>query len=991
MADYQKTVDDIQEVLYSETETEVSAFNDLVEQYNEAVKETNRRLRTCDGLLLKGHRSEAIQQSEAEPNLMEVVSILDFPGREQWAEFVEQSGMTRPQNLLSDVAADLNEAYAAEQPLAHLMRHHRLHALARSPLPTRINILRKIASHDPDSPIWEDDIRLFEKNRHNQLHSEVEAAAKEDDVHTLAQLEQEIRSSAWLERPPTTLVDRTIELHTQLRAGHARVDLEKIEKELTQAFSNFDVELGRELRARWNARAAIGVLKADDPLLELVAPSLEWLEEQDEQEQAQADYDATIAQLEQALDEGGDRGELDRLYHAAARTEWGVPELLERRLAERLQYLEVAGRRRGRLMLVGVVMVVLLIAVATAFGIYHQTRAGNVAALAASIEQLRKEGKLTGARQILDDIKANSSDLFNDPPIQKQLALLQADVAKEEGRKELRRQHIARAQMWFSKPHFGTDRNAKKELTIATELSRTDAENAEIAQVELDIETKVQQMQQEVDDSFQAEYGKVFQRFKNLGSDDLAAMETLLADANKVEARLHVSTNLKRPLKDVITKIETKHGALMERLSQERFLEQITVSVGNRTTYCRLLKEYAERFPEMSQALGFQQVAEKEEDPWKGLEEWNRLIETWEKRDLGHLKPEEAADLVSKADAMLQKHAGFPAAAKLKELKEFLVAMTQRVDEDGEIHLRLNEMLNSPTVIDFRMVQTKNGKRYYFEKNPVYIEGAGTWSFYHVVDFELTDTKRLKVEESDIANPETKDGFDWTAPQAAFSTFATEQLAGLDHTNWEGTFYKILERLQEDQRMEPILKLQLMTEILDVACRGSLCLAKAYGKDTSQLERAMVDISANWITPDDPAGRKAREAAQRLLARLEDPKAAGKRAKDHLDSLKHPWVGTHYVWVGWLCRDDGGQWMVSCPTGMEFVQEKVLVEEGIPKSGMMNSLFVLIPPSGDDPLKMEVIGKFGGKPVVSSESAAALVEGRPVFFPARIRVVPSSR
>ena len=50
-------------------------------------------------------------------------------------------GLGNPAKLLLDVAADLNEAYAIQEPLAALLQRHRMLALGHGPLKLRVDTL----------------------------------------------------------------------------------------------------------------------------------------------------------------------------------------------------------------------------------------------------------------------------------------------------------------------------------------------------------------------------------------------------------------------------------------------------------------------------------------------------------------------------------------------------------------------------------------------------------------------------------------------------------------------------------------------------------------------------------------------------------------------------------------------------------------------------------------------------------------------------------
>ncbi|HAD61294.1 MAG TPA: hypothetical protein DCG12_18805, partial [Planctomycetaceae bacterium] len=97
------------------------------------IRIANKRLRECDALLAEGHRSEAIQLAEQEPNLLEVVSILDFPELPEWNDFVVELGLTVTPELQIDIATDLNGAYSDDAPLERLMRKFRVLSLGRAP------------------------------------------------------------------------------------------------------------------------------------------------------------------------------------------------------------------------------------------------------------------------------------------------------------------------------------------------------------------------------------------------------------------------------------------------------------------------------------------------------------------------------------------------------------------------------------------------------------------------------------------------------------------------------------------------------------------------------------------------------------------------------------------------------------------------------------------------------------------------------------------
>ncbi len=118
MLDYQRIVDDLRGSLYSRDVQDLDFLRQAAAEYSMACDEVNDRLRKCGAFLRQGLRSEAIQLGENEPNLLDIVAILDFPERTEWLGMAITCGLAPPTPLKLDVAAELNQAYALEQPLA---------------------------------------------------------------------------------------------------------------------------------------------------------------------------------------------------------------------------------------------------------------------------------------------------------------------------------------------------------------------------------------------------------------------------------------------------------------------------------------------------------------------------------------------------------------------------------------------------------------------------------------------------------------------------------------------------------------------------------------------------------------------------------------------------------------------------------------------------------------------------------------------------------
>jgi len=361
-------------------------------------------------------------------------------------------------------------------------------------------------------------------------------------------------------------------------------------------------------------------------------------------------------------------------------------------------------------------------------------------------------------------------------------------------------------------------------------------------------------------------------------------------------------------------------------------------------------------------------VAKQEIALWKGIGKWDQLIDGRLKRDLTQLGPENAQALATEIAKLREQYKFLPAPEGLEPVERFLEAVSKRVDEGGnKIHLTLygEEGLNGARVVQVSMVQLRDGRKYYFRKDPIDI--GDDLSFYYFTGFDLDGTKRLKLPETQIGNPPLRNGYDWTAPQARFSRDALDQLARLNDGNWVSTFSDILLKLYSDRDIEPVLKVQLMQLVMRVAREGSYCLDKALEAQAEVLQSARLDPGANWIDPNDPEGQKARAAAQQVLARLAGFEAALSEAGKLLQSFRQPDIEGHRSqWVGWLMREPGAEWTCAAPEGV------------LDKSS--GEVVVLNVPSEDTAAEFRKIGVISdGRLRVDSQSDPSLVEGRAVF------------
>ncbi len=246
MLDYQRILDDVH-TRSTAPAARRSICSLAAGEDRSACEEVNERLRRCVSFLRRGSRSEAIQLAEIEPVLLDVVAMLDFPDRQQWCDLLAEHGITPGPPLALDLAAELNEAYVHERPLAGLLEQHRLLALARSPLRARIQVLRQLADLDMQNPVWREDLSAYEREP-RQLHKEVTAASEAGNLAVLTTLDENCAATlGWNRRRKACSRERP-------KRGRGSYDirpgrkLAQLAAALDQAHCQLDLAEGRQLR-----------------------------------------------------------------------------------------------------------------------------------------------------------------------------------------------------------------------------------------------------------------------------------------------------------------------------------------------------------------------------------------------------------------------------------------------------------------------------------------------------------------------------------------------------------------------------------------------------------------------------------------------------------------------------------------------------------------------------------------------------------------------
>src|SRR6185369_14900692 len=84
----------------------------LAGDYAEACHIANLRLQKCEAMIEAGDRPQAIQLAETVPNLLDLVTVLEFCGSDEWRSYCQQNALPVADRIDAHSVQALNDCFA---------------------------------------------------------------------------------------------------------------------------------------------------------------------------------------------------------------------------------------------------------------------------------------------------------------------------------------------------------------------------------------------------------------------------------------------------------------------------------------------------------------------------------------------------------------------------------------------------------------------------------------------------------------------------------------------------------------------------------------------------------------------------------------------------------------------------------------------------------------------------------------------------------------
>ena len=853
-------------------------------QFVELIDEANGRLKRCDALLRKGLRGEAIQEAELEPNIFDVVAELDTPAWDAWRDHVVASGLLPQPELLLGVAADINEAYNAHQPLEHLLRRHRVYALARGPLSERISILRSLAKRDSGNTMWADDLKSYEKARVTEIEKEIKQCCEVGDLAAVERLHHEVESGQWVNPPTAALTKKINKSYRSLIAVDAMKNLEILEPKINDAFSAFNFPETQKLKTIWEGHFPKAVGKKKGELGDHVRPAFQWVEERLTEDRDTQLMQKAHAQLEGAIEEDGvDKVELQRLMGACDRFEEPVPERLQRRFDERIRSFELREKRKSVRTLL-VIVSSFLVAGVIGWGVLDWRAKQNETTNAkATLTRLLDESKLQQAKTFLAKLDEEKPHVGSSPelaPGRVRLEQLSGGEVKRLASFNRLVQSARDQSLDASEPSRQDLRNALEDLKEAEKIASGDSEELRVVEIKRDIKRIETNLQKQADSKF-VEKAKVFKDAvagTKLNAMPTEEVEQLIANAEALGLTVGVSQEARRgsQLSLIIRKMKDFQKAKLRAGNVKQIMTEFENSVGDRSRYKRAVMACRDDVVRDDLAKDLRTVLENNQlDLLTSIEDWNLLVGKWNRKTSGATPQVDAKNKLPLITEIETKFLSFPGAKdfvdKTKDLLTDTAARNPRANLDSLIQYFQRPDFKVKQIVD---ISKENAPKVYYLLGEPYRENDDNVWFQYLNDFRSVErTEKVgkpKVKLSSVVVDGTT-SYVSESPQKKFSQTAVELLK--EKGPFEEKICVLLKQLTKDTRdIDPVLELKIARRLLDEGIAGSRAIEqglKAYAaianKDVAGLK------TANYFDPTDLRADLVRGNAKTILDGLPDP------------------------------------------------------------------------------------------------------------------------
>ncbi|MEI7837789.1 MAG: hypothetical protein WCK05_15420, partial [Planctomycetota bacterium] len=607
------------------------------------------------------------------------------------------------------------------------------------------------------------------------------------------------------------------------------------------------------------------------PIAELAAEAVpigEWLAERQQGREEEEAYQQACGLLEQGIDEGLRRDQLEKLAADVLRFERGMPEILAARLASRMDELTRSIRRRFTMTVAGVILLAAGIAVGVTLWVMHYTREQNVERWRTQVSAAIKAKDARTAGQLLDSLRGQDQDVYGDP-------LIQDLVAGREKLIHAEKERVAEfAQCIASVSKAGVIDPDTSALTKAEKLMRSIEEKEQVqlwrekireheAEVQRNRRQDIEKRMTELETAYS---GVTAAEASSTGGLNVAS-SSCLAVAAAIRAMPGVTDQdnlrilaIEKSTKDLAERAY-KRSAREEQIQSD--LERVVGRVDQAAGLVSSLEEFARKYSDHPLAADFTKAAGLAKH-WKAAEAWGGLTAgKW----AGRIRVGTKKDVAQRLPLLqnyLKNHGESPCKDTAEKVSAYLAAADEALQEDGLKNLDAVKLVIKRNVVltNSMMMASPDGLRYYcpagMNPMPQKTNGVVTgYSFKCYSDTQGTiESTSIRVDGGALAPQES--------PHTAFVSRTFKTMSGFTGNGWETLYLELAALALEQTEMDPIVVGRMAKLFLQQAASCVPSGKEKIQKLVTELEDLDLD-TVNWVDPRDGPAKVTREKVRRSL------------------------------------------------------------------------------------------------------------------------------
>lgn len=917
----------------------VERLRELAVVYSELVRDFHHRLEFCQELLQRNQSREAMAKAKEEPDLRELLRILNFRELAGWKHFCEELSLPLPPPIRDDASLVISDVYQIRQVLDQLLRRQRHLVLQLAGKRDRLAILRQLSMLDSSDKLWRRDILALEKARKDELAGEIDEAVRTNDLKELQAIRMELMSDDWAQKPPRRAIAEVEKRIQPLLHENARQRIIPLVTKAKDARDKNEEATARQTVQKIHAICQEVNLPLSDSVVTPLQDVQEWLEELDAERLAEQQWKKQCQTLRQAIERGEKQQDIEKMIVMLQADSRGIPPDLIASTNLYLQKLDQRRRKMGRLRVAVIIAVVLLIGAGSAYLIRRSKFERAVLHHCDQAQTLVARKDWNKAGELFDYLQTNFPKLRNDPRIQAEYTSYKKKKEEDELQEKIRVQKFNDAKNKVIDK--GLDEPDKASLNEMGKLAKTDEEfkafedlrdkisHRQIELIEIDKQRRTEQAKK-----FQTCYGeidKVLHELQDVVSKDPVNPE--LYD-QKLKACRQAQQNGERmiPLtKEQSAKLaETKTliNEIAEQYEKDKRkdkdiafrLKSIWLSYTDVDKLEKTMKEFTTTYPDHPCTAGFRRTLGRM-NVIRSLVAWDDMMRKWKSPTIE--KGTQAVTRLKELTDYCAAHPVSPVAESVDKLTKYY-HVAEKAFPAGATEMTgfsaVSDAISRPVLLQLWLVKTKRGITHYYISYKAHKinDRVMSYTLMAVKDIE-GNVKKKGITPDEIGQGEC---LGRRAPVSLLLQELNKEIQHFQTKDWATIYLDMASIVYKRKTVNPCARGQLMLLLLNQAAQTVPVAADKIARQVNNLDQLGI-ADLNWLVDSGEETEVARTKTTRLLNAMTDPAEYAKEIRKSYSSLS---TIQRYSPVG-IVTDPAQR--IKLPSGCSFAY--VLVSDSPPR------------------------------------------------------------